>query len=224
MPSALKITLYSVCTAGLISQAVAGGPDEMMPPPAETRFVGDTSLYYSYMRINTPVTATLPGGSTFNLPRLPGQLNGLGFYAGFRYGRYYGMGIGYEYYSKVVRTTTSRVLSETFVNSVSTRPTIAYLVARGYYPIERVIGLSIVGEAGAGINDFSYTDNVDNVGVDGRNVLVNLRMGLGLDYVFARTWAIHGIYHYTPNHTNFRIIGGWKESWSVDLGFDYLIT
>src|SRR3990167_992597 len=201
----------------LCNSVCAGDFDELqgfdeLPRPEQTKFHPVVSLYYPYLQIDTFVNG--PGG--VRVARLPSQYNGLGMLGGFKYGCYIGIFLGYEYYFNKERITT---LDNGNSHAVSMRPNMTYFEIRGYYPILNIEGLSIVGAAGAEINDFSFFDNLLHAAFDQyrNNLNVNLRMGLGAEYYLTRHWGIWTMWTYVPNHVNFRHVGGWDELWTVNL-------
>lgn len=212
--------LRKVCALTLLlisfTSAVAGGYDELSPPE-QTKLHPILSVNYSYMSIST---FTFSAAGTLN-GRLPSPYNGGGFFGGFKYGDYFAMIVGYEYYFNQVRITPT----PTGNFNLASRPNNFYIEFRGYYPVYifKFQGLNIVGGIGALINDFSFTSTNMNAIFNGyrSNMNINLRVSIGLNYYFDRHWGLEGMWHYVPNHARNMQTGGWSEFWNVTLGLLY---
>lgn len=215
----LRKTLALILSTLPLCSMLAGGYDDVtsFQPPPLIKFHPVVRAYYSYLTIQT----FLIGADGNNVARLPSPYNGLGFSGGFKYGEYFGLDLGYEYYFTLDRVTG---VNGNLV-SVNMRPQVWYSDVVGYLPILNVPGLDIQGTAGAVANDFSFFTNNQTTGASSytNSVNINLRIGLGLRYVFYDHWAVNMLYHYVPNHIRDRSGDGWKSYWTADVGLIYQI-
>lgn len=172
---------------------------------------------YSFLSIETLVE----DHRGTHLARLPSPYNGLGFSGGFKYGKYIGLDIGFDYYFNSRRFTQTG----TTTYFIGLTPETWHSDVVGYFPMLNIKGLDIVGTAGAIVTDFSFI--VDDRGTGTTtyhdNVNLNLRLGLGMRWLFSQHWGVDWMYHFVPNHINTRRNGSWKSLWSVDLGLIYQI-